>query len=228
MNRKHWEENKTESQRDKEKEMLKEELQYQINERKNKEDMYLRQKKLQEVEEEKRVKREVFDLNNQYRIENGLEPLPLPKELEPANIQHELDMVSQNFLKINDDRSMHPSMAEGYPYGAPGLQSVPRTPMNPNYQYSNHPDNIQNFYQNMSPEMSMMHPGQQQFGMPLVYSAPNYYQTPQMYPSSSPYMQNQTEIMKPGGNMDYQYNPASNNVGRQDQSQSPENMKAKY
>jgi hypothetical protein len=40
--------------------------------------------KFEEIEEEKRVKREVFELNNQYRIENGEEPLPIPLELMPA------------------------------------------------------------------------------------------------------------------------------------------------
>ena len=43
------------------------------------------QLKSEEIEEEKRVKREVFDLNNQFRIENNQQPLPLPPELQPGN-----------------------------------------------------------------------------------------------------------------------------------------------
>ena len=102
MNKKVWEDNKTESQREREKEEYKDELENQIKEKHMKDGLSQQQKREYEIEEEKRVKREVLELNNQFRIENGEDPLPIPPELLPANNLPPSAM-------LNEQRSIEPN-----------------------------------------------------------------------------------------------------------------------
>ena len=107
LDRRPWDEHKTESQRDREKEEYKDELQNQIRQKQMQESFKEQKKRLDEVEEEKRIKREVFELNNQFRIENGEDPLPLPAELQPQNSQ-----TPYNFAHLPLNESIAPSVFE--------------------------------------------------------------------------------------------------------------------
>jgi hypothetical protein len=106
INRRQWENEKSDSQRDREKEQYKDELQEQMRQRKIQDSMSIQQRRAYEVEVEKKVKREVFEMNNQYRIENGEEPLSMPKELMPREDvwqefkqhQDKMDVDSQQVL----------------------------------------------------------------------------------------------------------------------------------
>jgi hypothetical protein len=113
MNKRDWGDNKTESQRERVIDEYKDELQQQIKDKQTKDSFKIDQKRFQEIEEEKRVKREVFELNNQYLIEDGLEPLSVPQELLPdANLQ------GLYAPELNDVKSIDPSIQPGhYPEG---------------------------------------------------------------------------------------------------------------
>jgi hypothetical protein len=112
MNNKVWEEERKESQREREKDEYKDDLQNQIKDNMVRAQMEKQKKWDQDVEDERRVKREVFDLNNQYLVESGKEPLPVPKELWLPG-EEGGEMMGSNILNPNQmDNSMAPSIQE--------------------------------------------------------------------------------------------------------------------
>jgi hypothetical protein len=208
MNKRDWGDNKTESHRERVIDEYKDELQQQIKEKQTKDSFKIDQKRFQEVEEEKRVKREVFELNNQYLIEDGLEPLTIPQDLLPDdNIQ---GLYAPD---LNDVKSIDPSVQPGfYPEGfqnqeyqqmnnnqIPQVQSIsPPTLAQPTYYPQQH-DNT-NYPQNF----------QGASHMPYLQQTPPHQDPMQSYPPSQfqnypPSPQSQNYPPPTGSTLDAQY-----------------------
>ena len=137
-------------------------------------------------------------MNNQYRVESGLDPLPIPQELQPGNID---DMSNLNLLQINDDRSANPSIYGDQNYSQ-GLNSIPQTPMHPSYSTPYPRDN------KMSPDRNFEDQSQQTQAY-IQNQAPVY--QPQL--SSFAPIQNQ-QVLNPShaNNMNPAFMPDQNNM----------------
>ena len=156
------------------------------------------------------MKREVFELNNKFRIESGQDPLPIPQELIPANY---MGNFNNNFLNIRDDVSINPSIIDPFRPQSFRVQTAipPPTPANPAYIESSPPNQPPiSVPQPFSPEMSVINQPQLFSPYPVPnypppnYPIPNYSspypppqypsQYPNPYPASYPKFQNTSSL----------------------------------
>ena len=156
------------------------------------------------LKKKNRVKREVFELNNKFRIESGQDPIPIPMELLPANY---MGNYNPNLLNIRDDVSMNPSvMDQFHPHSFRMQTSIPQpTQAHPAFIESIPPSYLPPLAQNYSPEMSVINP-------------------PQLYPQNSQSQYPQNSQLQYPQNLQLQYPQSQGYIQPQYQNQqSPTN-----